>query len=80
MFWSLSAFSSSSIDSLLTADGGCTLTDLLEEDELLQECKTQNSKLIELCAAQRDPSLPAHPRSCPAARAAQSQAPPPWRL
>ena len=27
-----------------------TLEELLEEDELLQECKAQNAKLTELCA------------------------------
>ena len=48
MFWSLGAFSSSTIDSLLTKSEKCTLTELLDEEELLQECKTQNSKLIEL--------------------------------
>ena len=45
MFWSLN-YGGSSIDSILDR-AGFTLEELLDEDELLQECKTQNSKLIE---------------------------------
>ena len=46
MFWSLGHFSSPSIDTILDrADH--TLEELLEEDELLQECKAQNTKLTE---------------------------------
>jgi hypothetical protein len=52
MFWSLGHFSSPSIDTILDREGGFTLEDLLEEDELLQECKAQNAKLTELCARQ----------------------------
>ena len=46
MFWSLGHFSSPSIDTILERDGA-TLEELLEEDELLQECKAQNAKLTE---------------------------------
>jgi hypothetical protein len=48
MFWSLGHFSSPSIDTILDREDGFTLEDLLEEDELLQECKAQNAKLTEL--------------------------------
>ena len=45
MFWSLN-YGGSSIDSILERSS-FTLEELLDEDELLQECKTQNTKLIE---------------------------------
>ena len=50
MFWRLGHFHSPSIDTILDREGGFELEDLLEEDELLQECKAQNSKLIDLYA------------------------------
>ena len=50
MFWSLGHFTSPSIDTILDREAGFTLEELLEEDELLQECKAQNAKLTELCA------------------------------
>ena len=50
MFWSLGHFSSPSIDTILDRETGFTLEELLEEDELLQECKGQNTKLTDLCA------------------------------
>ena len=57
MFWSLGHFTSPSIDTILDREAGFTLEELLEEDELLQECKGQNQKLTDLCA----PNLaPAH--------------------
>jgi len=40
----------SNIDTILERESGFTLEELLEEDELLQECKSQNTKLLELCA------------------------------
>ena len=51
MFWSMRYATTSSIDTILEREGGFTLEELLEEDELLQECKSQNTKLLELCAA-----------------------------
>jgi len=40
----------SQIDTILERESGFTLEELLEEDELLQECKSQNTKLLEfLC-------------------------------
>ena len=48
MFWSLGHFTSPSIDTILDRESGFTLEELLEEDELLQECKAQNAKLTEL--------------------------------
>lgn len=45
MFWSLN-YGGSSIDSILERSS-FTLEELLDEDELLQECKTQNTKLID---------------------------------
>ena len=47
MIWTLGHFSSPSIDTVLDCAGGFTLEDLLEEDELLQECKAQNQKLLD---------------------------------
>jgi hypothetical protein len=46
MFFSLH-FTSSSIDTIMERPSGFTLEELLEEDELLQECKAQNAKLTE---------------------------------
>lgn len=46
-FWSLGHFTSPSIDTILDRSTGFTLDELLEEDELLQECKAQNAKLTE---------------------------------
>ena len=48
MFWSMRYATTSSIDTILEREGGFTLEELLEEDELLQECKAQNNKLTEL--------------------------------
>ena len=50
MFWSMRYAQTSSIDGILERESGFTLEELLEEDELLQECKSQNTKLLELCA------------------------------
>ena len=47
MFWSLGHFTSPSIDTILDREAGFTLEELLEEDELLQECKGQNTKLTD---------------------------------
>lgn len=47
MFWSLGHFSSPTIDNILERSDGFALEELLEEDELLQECKAQNAKLTE---------------------------------
>ena len=46
MFFSLH-FTSPSIDTIMERPSGFTLEELLEEDELLQECKAQNAKLTE---------------------------------
>lgn len=48
MFWNLGF--NSRIDSILDREGGFSLDELLDEDEVLQECKASNSKLVELCA------------------------------
>ena len=45
MFWSLNVASARSLSTLLDNDS-FTLEELLEEEELLQECKAQNDKLI----------------------------------
>ena len=42
MFWSLHA-GTSTIDTLLSSEEGFTLEQLLDEDDLLQECKSQNT-------------------------------------
>ena len=55
-FWRFGGFSASSLETLLASaspplDGNglptLTLEQLLEEDDLLQECKTQNTRLID---------------------------------
>ena len=46
MFWSLHA-GTSTIDTLLSSEEGFTLEQLLDEDDLLQECKSQNTKLLD---------------------------------
>ncbi|KAI8838048.1 SIT4 phosphatase-associated protein-domain-containing protein [Chytriomyces cf. hyalinus JEL632] len=49
MFWRFGFHPASNVDALLEKEG-VTLEELFEEDELLQECKSHNSKLIEfLC-------------------------------
>ena len=47
MFWSLGHFNSAALDSILDREGGFTLDEILEEDDLLQECKAQNQKLLD---------------------------------
>jgi serine/threonine-protein phosphatase 6 regulatory subunit 3 len=46
MFWSLHG-GTSAIDTLLASEAGFTLEQLLDEDDLLQECKSQNDKLLD---------------------------------
>ncbi|KAJ3069576.1 hypothetical protein HDU98_007368 [Podochytrium sp. JEL0797] len=49
MFWRFGYHPASTMDALLDKDG-VTLDELFEEEELLQECKSHNSKLVEfLC-------------------------------
>ncbi|KAJ3083526.1 hypothetical protein HDU99_008901 [Rhizoclosmatium hyalinum] len=49
MFWRFGFSPASNVDALLEKEG-VTLEELFEEEELLQECKSHNSKLIEfLC-------------------------------
>ncbi|KAJ3116164.1 hypothetical protein HDU96_010273 [Phlyctochytrium bullatum] len=47
MFWRFGFHSASAIDALLDKEN-LTLEELFEEEELLQECKSHNAKLIEL--------------------------------
>ena len=68
MFWSLGHFTSPSIDTILDREAGFTLEELLEEDELLQECKGQNAKLTELCARARARWRATHARRADARR------------
>ncbi|XP_046551298.1 serine/threonine-protein phosphatase 6 regulatory subunit 3-like isoform X1 [Haliotis rubra] len=46
MFWKFNILTSSHIDSLLDKED-VTLRELMDEDDILQECKAQNRKLIE---------------------------------
>ncbi|KAJ3288754.1 SAPS-domain-containing protein [Rhizoclosmatium globosum] len=49
MFWRFGYHPTSNVDALVEREGA-TLEDLLDEEELLQECKSHNSKLIDfLC-------------------------------
>ncbi|KAJ3023801.1 hypothetical protein HKX48_000935 [Thoreauomyces humboldtii] len=46
MFWRFGFHSASAVDGLLEKEG-VTLEEILEEDEMLQECKAHNTKLVE---------------------------------
>ena len=46
MFWKFDLHSSSHIDTLLERED-VTLKELMDEEDVLQECKAQNRKLIE---------------------------------
>jgi len=47
MFWRFGVHTQSAIDTLLEKDE-VTLEEVLEEEELIQECKTHNRKLVDL--------------------------------
>ncbi|KAL1920839.1 uncharacterized protein VTP21DRAFT_11474 [Calcarisporiella thermophila] len=53
MFWRFGFHSPSAVDTLLDKED-VTLEELMDEDDLLQECKTHNAKLIEYI---RDPAI-----------------------
>ncbi|XP_028397033.1 serine/threonine-protein phosphatase 6 regulatory subunit 3-like [Dendronephthya gigantea] len=46
MFWKFDLHPSSSLDTILSKDS-CTLSEILDEDDVLQECKSQNRKLLD---------------------------------
>ncbi|XP_038047088.1 serine/threonine-protein phosphatase 6 regulatory subunit 3-like isoform X2 [Patiria miniata] len=46
MFWKFDVHTTSQVDTLLEKED-VTLTELLDEDDILQECKAQNKKLID---------------------------------
>lgn len=46
MFWKFNLMTTSHIDTLLDKED-VTLRELMDEEDILQECKSQNSKLIE---------------------------------
>ena len=50
MFWRLGFAQSSPIETLLDSDN-FTLQQLLDEDDLVQECKQINNKLLDLCVS-----------------------------
>ena len=55
-FWMSYNFGFSPIDALLE-DSSCTLEQLMDEPDLLRECRSYNTRLIELFAAAAPPSL-----------------------
>ncbi|CAB3985774.1 Hypothetical predicted protein [Paramuricea clavata] len=46
MFWKFDLHPNSSLDTVLSKDD-CTLSEILDEDDVLQECKSQNRKLLD---------------------------------
>ena len=47
MFWKYHTGVTSHVDTLLDKEG-VTLTEILEQEDIIQECKSQNKKLVEL--------------------------------
>ncbi|XP_052810204.1 serine/threonine-protein phosphatase 6 regulatory subunit 3-like isoform X3 [Mya arenaria] len=55
MFWKFNLMTTSHIDTLLDKEG-VTLHELMDEDDILQECKAQNRKLISFLVVQENMS------------------------
>ncbi|KAH9505634.1 Serine/threonine-protein phosphatase 6 regulatory subunit 3 [Bulinus truncatus] len=53
MFWKFNLLTSSHIDTLLDKED-VTLRELMDEDDILQECKAQNRKLVEFLSQQEN--------------------------
>ena len=47
MFWKYHTGAVSPVDTLLDKEG-VTLTEILEQEDIIQECKSQNKKLVDL--------------------------------
>ena len=47
MFWKYNSLAVSQIDSLLEKQD-VTLAEILQQEDIIQECKSQNKKLVEL--------------------------------
>ena len=47
MFWKFHTGAVSHVDTLLDKEG-VTLQEILEQEDIIQECKSQNKKLVEL--------------------------------
>ncbi|EOD09987.1 hypothetical protein EMIHUDRAFT_216107 [Emiliania huxleyi CCMP1516] len=72
MFWSLHACRCTTIDTLLNSEEGFTLEQLLDEDDLLQECNSQ--KRCEAFLTSTPPQLDCLVRDTAAIEAAAGEA------
>lgn len=54
MFWKFNLINTSRVETLLNKEN-VTLKELMDEDDILQECKAQTKNLVELYVAELNP-------------------------